>query len=919
MSHEGPSEFERTRQEQSSLNDLVRNSPFGIYIVDSQFRLSQISLGAQKVFEKIVPCLGRDFEEVLRLLWQEPFATETITRFRHTLATGEPYASPNTVEKRSNIDAVESYDWRIERIQLPEGEYGVVCYFYDLSERLSWETALHDSEERLQLALKSSRMVGWEWCQVDDRLQVSANAKDVFGIDAKQLLRSKDFASLIDKADINQYQRALDEAVDQRGTYLICYRLLRPEDCKTIWIEERGEAVFDPAIQGVRVRGVSADITDRKTAESLLRESEERSEFVRQSSGVGFWYCDLPFEVLQWDNLVKSHFHLGPEAVVTIETFYERIHPDDREPTRLAISKSIEEQKHYYTDYRTVHPESGATKWIRAIGRTFYTADGMPIRFDGITLDVTEQKLSEVRLKESEQRFREMANAAPAMIWVTNEKHECTFLSQSWLDYTGQTLEEGLGFGWLDAVHPDDRESAGETFFAAAKAGQSFRLDYRLRTAKGDYRWAIDAGNPRLNEGKFFGFVGSVIDDHDRHEFQLALNEARIAAEAANESKSAFLANMSHEIRTPMTAILGYAELLDESVSEGDARQYLWTIRNNGKYLLDIINDILDLSKIEAGKLDVDHTSFEPLKLIEDVREIMEVRAKEKGLSLEVLYDSNLPRKIWSDPKRLKQILINLVGNAIKFTERGTVQLKVRLETHSKRMQFDIVDTGIGIARDQMPKLFKSFSQGNTEMNRIHGGTGLGLVISQKLAGMLGGAISVTSMEDVGSTFSFSIPIGSSEDVEMVDYTRILQKGSWEQEVAADQPISITCQVLVVDDRRDIRFLSKQMLSQAGAKVFECENGQLAVEFVTKSLQQSNPLDLVLLDMQMPVLDGYNTAMRLREIGYTGPIIALTADAMQRDMQRSIEAGCNDYLSKPIVRQQLLEKIAQWTRPSQSR
>ena len=552
--------------------------------------------------------------------------------------------------------------------------------------------------------------------------------------------------------------------------------------------------------------------------------------------------------------------------------------------------------------------------WVRAIGRTFYDANGSPLRFDGVTFDVSEQKRAEANLMESEQRFREMANAAPAMIWVTNENHQCTFLSQSWFDFTGQNNEEGLGFGWISAVHPDDREAAQIAFATAAEKGESFELDYRLLTADGSYRWAIDAGKPRFNSaGDFCGFVGSVIDDHERHEFQLALHEARVAAEAANESKSAFLANMSHEIRTPMTAILGYADLLQDLVLQENATKHLQTIRNNGYYLLDIINDILDLSKIEAGKVDVANEIFEPHRLIEDVRSVMEIRATESGLTLEVHYDGMLPKVIQSDAKRLKQILINLVGNAIKFTHQGKAQIRVRFHATARQLQFDVIDTGIGISSKQMDRLFKPFSQGDASVSRNFGGTGLGLVISKRLAEMLDGSISVNSTEGVGSTFSVSIATGAFAEHNLVDYESMSVSKRTLSEKSVAEPTKLACHVLIVDDRRDIRYLSKYILTKSGATVHECEDGLIALEHVTACLNNGVCPDLILLDMQMPNLDGYATAQRMRSLGYQGPIVALTADAMQSDMHKCLEAGCNDYLSKPINKELLLRKVAELT------
>ncbi len=378
-------------------------------------------------------------------------------------------------------------------------------------------------------------------------------------------------------------------------------------------------------------------------------------------------------------------------------------------------------------------------------------------------------------------------------------------------------------------------------------------------------------------------------------------------AEAANESKSVFLANMSHEIRTPMTAILGYTDLVADRVQDEEAASHLRTIRRNGYFLLDIINDILDLSKIEAGMLDVSCERFAPDQLVEDVRSIMEVRAIEKKLTLNVEYRGLIPAKIVSDAKRLKQILINLVGNAIKFTRQGSVQVVVSFR--NSYLQFDIIDTGIGMSKHQQKRLFQPFSQGDHTVNREFGGTGLGLAISQRIATLLGGNIVAKSEKNKGSVFTVTIATGDVSNEPMI------------QPVHAEEPksdttptiaVELDCRILVVDDRRDIRFLSRRFLTEAGANVAEAEDGEIAITKVSQSIANGTPFDIIILDMQMPKLDGYETAKQLRRLGFSGPIIALTADAMHGDMSRCLASGCNDYLSKPIDKAALLKLVSDY-------
>ncbi len=387
------------------------------------------------------------------------------------------------------------------------------------------------------------------------------------------------------------------------------------------------------------------------------------------------------------------------------------------------------------------------------------------------------------------------------------------------------------------------------------------------------------------------------------------LNRAKEAAETANKAKDSFLALVSHELRTPMTAILGYTDIVMERIEDRELSEYLKIVRQNGDYLLDIINDILDLSKIEAAKLDIVDELFSPRRAVEDVRRIMEVRATEKGLKLLIKIDEQIPSVISSDSKRLKQILINLIGNSIKFTKEGFVELAVTMNGEGK-LQFEITDTGIGISEEQIKKLFKPFSQGDSSVSRQFGGTGLGLAISLQLANMLGGTISARSSIGNGSTFVLTISTG-----EVTANNLVHSEFGFSFNPQSPEVEGLQCKVLIVDDRREIRFLSKRLLSKSGASVEEVEDGQLAIEYVKRSFNTADHPDLILLDMQMPVLDGYSTARMLREIGYTQPIVALTGDAMLDDRNRCIECGCTTYLSKPIQASLLVDTVRQLTRP----
>lgn len=396
------------------------------------------------------------------------------------------------------------------------------------------------------------------------------------------------------------------------------------------------------------------------------------------------------------------------------------------------------------------------------------------------------------------------------------------------------------------------------------------------------------------------------------------LEEAWRRAETANRSKSEFLANMSHEIRTPMTAILGYADLLlGESGPEQTPtarRSALETIRRNGEHLLQIINDILDLSKIEAGKLDIECVACPLWQLVNDVQALMQVRAESKGLPLLLASQGAIPATIRTDPTRLRQILLNLIGNAIKFTEKGSVRLLVRMvdDAPEPMIEFLVADTGIGITSQQRDRLFLPFSQADSSTTRRFGGTGLGLTICRHLCEMMRGSIAIDSAPGVGSTITVRLPTGPLDGVAMIEPGRVCDPSRCAAQPAAVPPALTGRRILLAEDGPDNQRLIAALLRKAGAGVTVVDNGQAAVEAALEAAERAEPFDVVLMDMQMPVLDGYNATSDLRRRGYPLPVIALTAHAMRGDREKCLDAGCNDYTTKPIHRAALIDAIVRW-------
>jgi signal transduction histidine kinase/CheY-like chemotaxis protein len=406
----------------------------------------------------------------------------------------------------------------------------------------------------------------------------------------------------------------------------------------------------------------------------------------------------------------------------------------------------------------------------------------------------------------------------------------------------------------------------------------------------------------------------AAIEEHERRlreeQEKAAMEQQCAAIEAAHQAKSEFLANMSHEIRTPLTAIMGFTDLLRNGADGGDEaerRDYLNTIHASATHLLDLINDILDLSKIEAGRMQVEKVPCSPRDIVASVLSLMRVRAKEKGLSLMCEWPDGSPATILTDPLRLRQLLMNLVGNAVKFTAHGGVRLVCRLPRTPDRhwMRFDVIDTGIGIAPDKLESIFDAFVQADNSVTREYGGTGLGLAISRHIARTLGGDLSVQSELGKGSVFTATIDIGSLEGVAVLNVPPADGLAAPQPEERPEDVSMSHRQVLLVDDGSTNRKVISLFLRKAGADVTTAENGQIGVQLAVE-----RPFDVILMDMQMPVMDGYTATRRLRQLGLKTPIIALTAHAMSQDKEKCLQAGCTAYLSKPVNSQLLLRTIA---------
>ncbi len=556
-------------------------------------------------------------------------------------------------------------------------------------------------------------------------------------------------------------------------------------------------------------------------------------------------------------------------------------------------------------------------------------------------------------IQSNEERFRLLSENVPMGVFQTDEDGVVIFTNTAWRRITGTSFRDSADKDWTHYIHAEERDELRNAWRAAMQDGDDFDRECRLVSEPGHERWLHLRSCPNHSDSgtTYVGIVEEITqrkrakeellrhsaflqearekEIRDAEQLKLLvreLEEARTCAEEGTRAKSEFLANMSHEIRTPMTAVLGYADLLiEQTVGAPTLQEPLRTIKRNGEFLLEIINDILDLSKIEAGKLEIEQVRCSPDQIVTEVVSLMQIRARERRVALQLDIQHPFPQSVESDPTRLRQILLNLVSNAVKFTQDGSIHVSMKYEAPADsrgekngKIELAVRDTGIGMTDAQRARLFLPFTQAEASTARQFGGTGLGLTICKRFAEMMGGDILVASTPGSGSTFTIVVPVRAAEgsiakaaDVAPPPATGMMMSAAAMTVPAIDvKNVNLACRILVAEDGPDNQRLLQFILKKAGAKVTLVENGQLAVDAVEAAIQDQQPYDVILMDMSMPVLDGYGAARALRDRGHTLPIIALTAHAMSGDREKCLAAGCSDYATKPINREALLRTIA---------
>lgn len=508
---------------------------------------------------------------------------------------------------------------------------------------------------------------------------------------------------------------------------------------------------------------------------------------------------------------------------------------------------------------------------------------------------------------EGRRRYQNLADAIPQIIFRASGEGSVEYLNQFWMAYTGKNIESSNGDLWKDVVHPKDIPTIENKWAQARHTQNGFEVECRVQQVLGDYRWHLLRVVPEFSgTHELVSWLGVATDIHDQKMTQQELLVAKKLAEVANETKSNFLANMSHEIRTPLGVILGFSELImDPTTTEKEKIDAINAIRRNGEQLSKIIDEILDLSKVEAGRMDLEKSEMSIVDLLNTVKAFMSLPAKDKGINLKFKVKNKIPTKVYSNATRLQQILVNLIGNAIKFSKEGEVSVTTSYEYVSgkPRLNVAVKDSGPGLSAPQIENLFQPFTQVDTSMTRKHGGTGLGLALSRKLARALGGDVSVTESKP-GEGCTFVVTVLAECPPNTVFVSGIAKSQLTEKIKTVGQSPLKGFNVLLVEDSVDNQWVISKFLTTAGANVEVANNG---VEGVDKAMSGTH--DIVLMDIQMPELDGYGAISLLRKKGYPKPIIALTAHGMVEDRQKCLEIGSNSHLTKPIDRNILIERL----------
>ena len=634
--------------------------------------------------------------------------------------------------------------------------------------------------------------------------------------------------------------------------------------------------------------------------EGPVMEAHGWARLGEQMAGLGYWRLEVASKAISWSEGLFRLYGLPVGELPDLETAMAAIHPDDSARANALLKRAMEDGVDYSSKVRLRRADGS---WRILVNRSTCHRgdDGAVATVFGAVMDVTEMELANEALRDSEARYRLLAENGNDLIVQTDLQGRLTYISPSVLGATGYAAEELVGDELLDIIHPDDVAALTKAVLHALNhpGDPSPGVEYRVEHKDGRTVWLESRPAPLIDAatGRSIGATDVVRVVTERKALEQELVAKCAEAQAATLAKAQFLANMSHEIRTPLTAIMGFSGLLEAVPAMPQAaRGYLKHVRTAGAQLLDVVNDVLDFSKLDGGQMVLDCQPLDPAALLVETMDLLTAQAAAKGLRLEANVAPGINAWVLADGARLRQILLNLTGNAVKFTAKGAVTVSLAPDAKGS-LKITVADTGPGIAPEMQGRLFERFSQVNGSINRDHGGTGLGLAISKGLVELMGGRIGLDSTPGCGARFWFTFPAPEAR-----------------RPAPAPRAAGGTmapAHMLIVDDVAINRQLVRAMLEPLGHTFDEAANGAEAVQAAMQ-----RPFDLILMDLQMPGMDGMEATRAIRANAPGNrrtPIVALSANVLEPQIAACSAAGMDDHLAKPIVPAALVAAVAKWT------
>jgi PAS domain S-box-containing protein len=765
---------------------------------------------------------------------------------------------------------------------------GAVIMHSNITDRKLAEDRLGRQKGMLSSAVRLAGAGSWDYDIVNDRLEWGDVTIQIFGTCREAFGgRVADFFAFVHPSDRPALREVEAKVAQGNSTVEMEYRIIRP-DGQIRLVHDRGEVMFDEQGRPLRSTGVVMDITERRRAEESIRlqahildsigqgvigrDREGRITYANRFAGALYGF--LPEEMSGHDAREVANQELSEEQIQAIER-------------RLRNGES-------WSGEIVVCTRDGRVFPVSITETPLLDKDGEWIGSIDISADISDRKRSERALRESEAKFRTLAEAMPQIVWMAQPNGSKTYFNQRWLDYTGLSLDESLGPGWLKAIHPDDRQRTVEAWNLTVDSGSVLERETRLRKADGSFHWMLVRGLPLYDSGaNIVSWLGTCTDIEVLKQAERDLQRARGAAEAASQVKSDFLANISHELRTPMNGIIGFTELALGTQLTEEQREYLGIVKSSSDHLLSLLSEILDFSRTEANELRPETLPFRLRQTIDQALRpfVLEAGRKKLNFAWEVMPD--VPDELTGDSTRLRQILVNLVANAIKFTEQGEVAVRIEV-LHNREaevmLHFSVRDTGIRVPAEKQGIIFEPFTQADTSATRKYGGTGLGLTIAARLVKMMGGQVHLESTEGAWSEFDFNLGFACQPAALSFPERRCADSPS---------PAAVGRRILLAEDNIVNQKVVARLLEKQGHAVAVASTGREAL-----ALLNQQAFDLVLMDIQMPDIDGFQVTAAIREgereSGKHIPILALTAHPMAGDRERCIQAGMDDYISKPI-------------------